>query len=198
MTYGFLLLVAFLGTISYQHWFVYVKLYYLQLVTMIAYHLHAHIMLLRYVMCNYIWYMGSQNYELIKLLYILSYVCFETNFWKLYCEQSTQNNKFFPFEFFSHFLPPFKLASLPPLKNILLKKIDKKKKDRLSSTIHSAWPTVSPVSREHCIRLTFVLFWEVGWTDARTTCAKTMITTSRDCGSAEWIKKQMKDKRNEV
>ena len=44
-------------TISYQNWFVYMELYYLQLFTMIAYHLNAHIMLLRYVIRKYIWHM---------------------------------------------------------------------------------------------------------------------------------------------
>ena len=38
MTYGFLLLFAFVWTISYHNWFVYVELYYLQLFTIIAYH----------------------------------------------------------------------------------------------------------------------------------------------------------------
>ena len=65
MTYGFLLLFAFVRTISYEIWFAYIELYYLQLFTIIAYHLNAHIMLLRYVMCNYIWHKGSQNYELM-------------------------------------------------------------------------------------------------------------------------------------
>ena len=65
MTYGFLLLFAFVRTISYQNWFVIVDLYYLELFTMISYHLNAHIMLLRYVICNYIWHMGGQNYELL-------------------------------------------------------------------------------------------------------------------------------------
>ena len=67
MTYGFLLLCAFVRTISRHDWFVYVDLYYLQLFTIIAYHLNAHIMLLLYVICNYIWHMGSQNYELLWL-----------------------------------------------------------------------------------------------------------------------------------
>ena len=66
MTHGFLLLFAFVRTISYQNWFVYVELYYLQLFTIIPYHLSAHIMLLRYVICNYIWHMGSQNYDLLS------------------------------------------------------------------------------------------------------------------------------------
>ena len=66
MTYGFLLLFAFVRTISYQNWFVNVDLYYLQLFTIIAYHLNAHIMLLPYVICNYIWHMGSQNFELLS------------------------------------------------------------------------------------------------------------------------------------
>ena len=47
MTYGYLLLFAFVRTISYKNWFVNVELYYLQLFTIIAYHLHAHIMLLQ-------------------------------------------------------------------------------------------------------------------------------------------------------
>ena len=64
MTYGFLRLFAFVRTISYQNWFVNVDLYYLQLFTIMAYHLNVHIMLLRYVICNYIWHMVCQNYEL--------------------------------------------------------------------------------------------------------------------------------------
>ena len=64
MTYGFLLLFAFVQTISYHNWFVYVELYYLQLFTIIAYLLNAHIMLLQNVICSYNWHMGSQNYEL--------------------------------------------------------------------------------------------------------------------------------------
>ena len=46
MTYGFLLLFDFVRTISYEIWFVYIELYYLQLFTIIAYHMNAHIMLL--------------------------------------------------------------------------------------------------------------------------------------------------------
>ena len=41
------------------------KLYYLQLFTIIAYHLNANVMLFSYVICNYIWHMGSLYYELI-------------------------------------------------------------------------------------------------------------------------------------
>ena len=41
------------------------KLYYLQLFTINAYHLNANIMLFSYVICNYIWHMGSLYYELI-------------------------------------------------------------------------------------------------------------------------------------
>ena len=67
-SYGFLLLFAFVWTISYHNWFVYAELYYLQLFTIIAYHLNAPIMLLRYVICNYIWPMGSQKYELPSFL----------------------------------------------------------------------------------------------------------------------------------
>ena len=47
--------------------------------------------------------------------------------------------------------------------------------------------THSPNSSDHCSRLKIVLFCEnlkVG----RTTHAKILITTGRDCGSAEWIK----------
>ena len=52
MTYGYLLLLAIVWTISYHNWFVYVEQYYLHLFTIIAYHLNANIMLLRYVICN--------------------------------------------------------------------------------------------------------------------------------------------------
>ena len=38
--------------------------------TIIAYHLNAHILLFRYAICNYIWHMGSQNYELISLSFV--------------------------------------------------------------------------------------------------------------------------------
>ena len=65
MTYGFLILFALELTISYRTGFVNVDLYYLQLFTIIVYHLNAHIMLLRYVIYNYIRHMGSQNYEII-------------------------------------------------------------------------------------------------------------------------------------
>ena len=43
MTYGFLFLFAFVQTISYHNWFAYVEQYHLQLFTIIAYHLSAHI-----------------------------------------------------------------------------------------------------------------------------------------------------------
>ena len=59
--------VCLVRTISYHNWFVYVELYYLQLFTIIAYHLIAHIMLKQYVICNYIWHMRSQNYKLLIL-----------------------------------------------------------------------------------------------------------------------------------
>ena len=54
MAYGFLLFFAFVQTISYRNWFVFVELYYLQLFTIIAFHFNANIMLLQYVICNYI------------------------------------------------------------------------------------------------------------------------------------------------
>ena len=53
VTYGFSILFAFVRTVSYLNWFVYVELYYLQLFTIIAYHFNAPIMLLRYVICHY-------------------------------------------------------------------------------------------------------------------------------------------------
>ena len=71
--YEFLLLFVFVRTISY-YWFVYVKLFYLQLFTIVAYHLNAHIMLLRYVICNYIWHMESQNYELLSHFLTFVYI----------------------------------------------------------------------------------------------------------------------------
>ena len=65
---------------------------------------------------------------------------------------------------------------------------------QVSSMIHSLGQTNSHPSNEDCFRLKIVLFWKVGmngrsyWrTYERTTCAKTMITTGRDCGSASWI-----------
>ena len=57
MTYGFLLSFAFVRTNFDPNWFVYVELYFLQLFTIIAFDLNAHIndiMLFRYVICNYI------------------------------------------------------------------------------------------------------------------------------------------------
>ena len=68
MTYEILLLFAFVRTISYQNWFVYVELYYLQNFTTIAQHLNVHI---RYVICSYLQHMGSQNYELVTF-YLLN------------------------------------------------------------------------------------------------------------------------------
>ena len=52
---------------------------------------------------------------------------------------------------------------------------------QVSSMIHSAKPTVS--------NIVFALldFEKWGRTDVLTTCAKTIIPTGRDCGSAEWI-----------
>ena len=61
---------------------------------------------------------------------------------------------------------------------------------KVSSMIHSARPTVSPV--ENIVfawnLFCFARFWKLGM-DGRITRAKTMITTGRDCGSAEWIKR---------
>ena len=68
MTYGFLLFFAFVRTISYHNLFAYVELYYIQVFTIIAYHLNAHIMLFSNVICNYIWHMGGQNYEPMSTL----------------------------------------------------------------------------------------------------------------------------------
>ena len=71
-------------------------------------------------------------------------------------------------------------------------KLRKKKSRQVSSMIHSARPTVSPVVDIVFTWNLFCLarFWKVGTnirTDGRTTRAKTMITTGSDCGSAEWI-----------
>ena len=52
--------------------------------------------------------------------------------------------------------------------------------------IHSARPTVSPVATTIICR--FVLL-DLKSGDGRTICAKIMITTGRDCGSVEWIKR---------
>ena len=54
---------------------------------------------------------------------------------------------------------------------------------QVSSKIHSAWPTVSPVA--NMIFVSFCLLDFEMW--GRTTCAKTVIPTGRDYGSAEWI-----------
>ena len=60
-----------------------------------------------------------------------------------------------------------------------------------SSMIHSAWPTVSPVvnfalfSLEICFVLPDFEKWRR--TYGRTTYAKIIITTSRNCGLVEWI-----------
>ena len=65
-----------------------------------------------------------------------------------------------------------------------------KKTRQVSSMIHSARPTVSPVVK---IVFTgnlfcFLLYFEKdGRTDGQTTCAKTIIPTGRDFGLAEWI-----------
>ena len=55
---------------------------------------------------------------------------------------------------------------------------------QVSSMIHSARPTATPVA--NIVFCYFVLLnLESG--DGWTTCAKTMIPTGRDCGLAEWI-----------
>ena len=52
--------------------------------------------------------------------------------------------------------------------------------------IHLASPSVSPL-----VKIVFAgnlfCFEKWGRTDGRTTCAKTIITTGRDYGSASWI-----------
>ena len=62
MTYGFLLLFVFVRTMSCHKLLVYIN--YLKLFTIIAYYLNAHIMLLRYVICDLHMTYGSLNYEL--------------------------------------------------------------------------------------------------------------------------------------
>ena len=54
--------------------------------------------------------------------------------------------------------------------------------------IHSTRPTL--FSLEICFVLLDFEKW--GRTDGRATRAKTMITTGRDCGSAEWIKSEQR------
>ena len=76
MTYGFLLLFAFARTISYHNWFVNVDLYYLQLFTIIAYHLIAHISC-SYEMSYVITFniiIGSQYYELISHISAINFI----------------------------------------------------------------------------------------------------------------------------
>ena len=53
--------------------------------------------------------------------------------------------------------------------------------------IHSARPTVLLVENIVFALNCFILKSGDGRTDGRTTCAKIMITTGRDCGLAEWI-----------
>ena len=53
----------------------------------------------------------------------------------------------------------------------------------VSSMIHSARPTVSPVANK------FEICFVLKSADERTTYAKTMIPSGRDFGLAEWIKK---------
>ena len=61
----------------------------------------------------------------------------------------------------------------------------------MSSMIHSARPKVTPVANIVFCCVLLDLKSGEGRTDirtnGRTTCAKTMIPTGRDCGLAEWI-----------
>ena len=66
------------------------------------------------------------------------------------------------------------------------------KKDKTDVINDPLGQTHSLASSEHCFLLFCFARFEK-WTDERTTCAKTMITTGRDCGSAEWIKKKVWD-----
>ena len=56
-------------TIAYNYSLL---LYYLQHFTIIVYHLNVHIHSYGYVICNYIWHMGSQNY-FMQLFTIIAY-----------------------------------------------------------------------------------------------------------------------------
>ena len=80
-----------------------------------------------------------------------------------------------------------------PIRNDKKHILQKKKKNstrHVSSMIHSARPTVSPVATIiFCCFVLLDLKSTDGRTNGRTTCAKIMITTGRDCGSADWIKK---------
>ena len=73
MTYRFLLFFAFVWTISYHNWFVYLDLYsdHWSILPAAFYNhclpfMNAHIMLLRYVICNYIWHMTYGKSELCQ------------------------------------------------------------------------------------------------------------------------------------
>ena len=72
--------------------------------------------------------------------------------------------------------------------------LEKQEKRKKSSMIHSVRPTVSLVVNIVFTwnLLCFARFWKVCG-DGRTTCVKRMITIGRDCGSAEWIKRQNAD-----
>ena len=64
---------------------------------------------------------------------------------------------------------------------------NKERRGIYSSMIHSTRPTVTPVAT--IVINSFVLLY-LKRGDGRTICAKTMITTDRDCGLAEWIKRR--------
>ena len=51
---------------------------------------------------------------------------------------------------------------------------------------------------ENCFHLNLFCFEKWGRTYERTTCAKIMITTGRDFGSASWIKKEFKHSKPET
>ena len=57
---------------------------------------------------------------------------------------------------------------------------------QVSSVIHSARPTVSMASSDHCFLLFCFARFEKWWDGQHV--RKIMITTGRDCGLAEWIK----------
>ena len=100
--------------------------------------------------------------------------------------------------------PPWRKVLLTPLKNFGPYVVKKKhifyppplpgRSDpahvwiQVSSMIHSARFTVTPVLN---IVFCYFVLLDLKSGDERTTCAKIrVITTGRDCGSAEWIKKK--------
>ena len=67
-----------------------------------------------------------------------------------------------------------------------------KKKDKTSVINDPLGQTHSLASSQHCF---YPIFFVLKSGDGRKTCAKTMITAGRDCGSASWINKELEIKK---